>query len=174
MPRPSKRDQILDALEDELLDVGPQAPSLEAVAARADVTKGGVLYHFSTKDALLEALLRRWAQRAEDELEDAAAVDGIAAAWLNVSSPEVGRDVRVARSLAALVRSSPDSRLADVVTELAERWRTRLARDVGDPVLAETIRLVGDGIYYAHLVGAPAPDPDLLRGVRHRLLGTGG
>ena len=174
MARPSKRDRILDALEDELLDAGPEAPSLEAVAARAEVSKGGVLYHFPTKDALLEALLRRWAGRAETELEAAAAVEGAAAAWLSTNTPPPGqeptRDVQVARSLAALVRSGPSSSLAGVVTELAERWRSRLEAEVDDPVLAETIRLVGDGIYYAHLVGAPAPDPDLLRRVRQRLL----
>lgn len=68
MARPSKRDRILDALEDELLDAGPEAPSLDAVAARASVSKGGVLYHFSSKDVMLEALLRRWVDRAEAEL----------------------------------------------------------------------------------------------------------
>ncbi|MCC5950257.1 MAG: TetR family transcriptional regulator [Nitriliruptoraceae bacterium] len=174
MSRPSKRDHILDALEDELLDAGPEAPSLEAVAARAAVSKGGVLYHFPSKDALLEALLRRWAARAEAELEAAADAHGVAAAWLDISSPsrssEGDRDLRVARSLAALIRSSPAGTLADVIAELAERWRQRLELEIDDPVLAETIRLVGDGIYYAHLVGAPAPDPELLRKVRERLL----
>jgi AcrR family transcriptional regulator len=172
MARPSKRDHILDALEDELLDAGPETPSLEAVAARAAVSKGGVLYHFPSKDALLEALLRRWVARAEAELEAAAADQGVAAAWLDVSSPssEDSRDLRVARSLAALIRSGSTGALADVVTELAGRWRQRLELEIDDPVLAEIIRLVGDGIYYAHIVGAPAPDPELLRRVRERLL----
>lgn len=172
MPRPSRRDRILDALEDELLETGPQTPSLEAVAARAAVSKGGVLYHFPSKEALLEALLRRWVGRAEAELEAVAAVEGVVAAWLHAPSPtpEVSRDLRVARSLAALIRSTPADPFAEVVAELAERWRARLAEEVRDPVLAETIRLVGDGVYYAHLVGAPAPDPALLGQVRERLL----
>lgn len=174
MARPSKRDRILDALEDELLDAGPEAPSLDAVAARASVSKGGVLYHFSSKDVMLEALLRRWVDRAEAELDAAAAAEGIAAAWLHTSTPadseSARRDLRVARSLAALIRSGPRNPLADVVTEIAERWRLRLESEVDDPVLAETIRLVGDGIYYAALVGAPAPDPEMLNKVRLRLL----
>jgi len=174
MSRPSKRDRILDALEDELLDAGPEAPSLEAVAARAALTKGGVLYHFPSKDSLLEALLRRWAARAEAEFEATAAVEGVAAAWLSLSSSspttEASRDMRVARSLAALIRSGPTAPLADVVNELADRWRMRLSAEVDDEVLVEIIRLVGDGIYYAQLIGAPAPDPELLQQVRDRLL----
>lgn len=174
MPRPSNRDRILDALEDELLEGGPHAPSLDAVAARASVSKGGVLYHFPSKDDLLEALLRRWVDRAEAELERIAAVEGVAAAWLSTSSPapssEASRDMRVARSLAALIRTSSSNPLADAVTTLNERWRSRLTEEVHDPVLAEIIRLVGDGLYFAHLIGAPPPDPELLRSVRERLV----
>ncbi|BAU31623.1 TetR/AcrR family transcriptional regulator [Microcella alkaliphila] len=175
MARPSKADHILDALEDELLSAGPETPSLEAVAARADVTKGGVLYHFPTKDAMLEALLRRWATRADEEFEAVASVEGVTAAWLSVATPaptpQGSRDLQVARSLAALLRAGATSALTDVVHELAERWRARLAAEVKDPVHAEIIRLVGDGIYYANLVGAPPPDPELLDRVRETLLG---
>lgn len=46
----------------------------------------------------------------------------------------------------------------------------RLSAEVDDEVLVEIIRLVGDGIYYAQLIGAPAPDPELLQQVRDRLL----
>jgi AcrR family transcriptional regulator len=174
MARPSNRDRILDALEDELLERGPEAPSLEAVATRAGVSKGGLLYHFPAKELLLDALVRRWAERADAEIDEAASSEGFASAWLRASAPAPtpasSREARLGRSLAALVRTGPPSALAELVTELTERYRRRLAEDVGDPVLAEIIRLVGDGLFFAHLVGAPQPDPALLERVRLRLL----
>jgi hypothetical protein len=70
------------------------------------------------------------------------------------------------------VRSAPPAPLAALLTELTERYRRHLTEDTGDPVLAEIVRLVGDGLFLAHLVGGPRPDPRLLEQVRERLLGT--
>ncbi|MCX5496899.1 helix-turn-helix domain containing protein, partial [Kaistia dalseonensis] len=38
-------------------DIGPGHLSLEAVAERAGISKGGLLYHFPTKQALLSGLV---------------------------------------------------------------------------------------------------------------------
>ena len=51
------RARILGAAEDLSCEVGPAHLSIEAVAARAGVSKGGLLYHFPTKQALLRALV---------------------------------------------------------------------------------------------------------------------
>ena len=47
---------------------GARALTLDAVAAEAGVSKGGVLYHFATKRALIDGLIARWL----DDFEDAA------------------------------------------------------------------------------------------------------
>jgi AcrR family transcriptional regulator len=43
--------------------------TLEAVAAKAGVSKGGLLYHFPFKDALLEAMLERFRKNMEETRE---------------------------------------------------------------------------------------------------------
>ena len=48
---------------------GPQALTLDAVAAEAGVSKGGLLYHFASKPALLEALFDRWLTAFETAIE---------------------------------------------------------------------------------------------------------
>jgi AcrR family transcriptional regulator len=53
--RPSARDKILDATLDLIGDIGVPAVTLEGVAARAGVSKGGLLYHFRFKEQLLAA-----------------------------------------------------------------------------------------------------------------------
>ncbi|MFM7414309.1 MAG: helix-turn-helix domain-containing protein, partial [Alphaproteobacteria bacterium] len=51
--------RILDAAENLIIARGVAAMTLEAVAREAGVSKGGLLYHFASKEALLEALLGR-------------------------------------------------------------------------------------------------------------------
>ena len=39
-------------------------------------------------------------------------------------------------------------------------WDAGLRREISDPVQAEIVRLVGDGIYLGALLGLPPADPD--------------
>lgn len=59
MVRDSARDSILDAAQAVVLERGAGHVTLEAVAERAGLSKGGVLYHFQNKDAMLSALVDR-------------------------------------------------------------------------------------------------------------------
>ena len=53
------RDRILDAAEARLLQRGPAGLVLDAVAREAQVSKGGLLYHFPSKEALVAGLTGR-------------------------------------------------------------------------------------------------------------------
>lgn len=59
MPRPSGRNTILEAAEAVVVRDGAAHLTLDAVAEKAGLSKGGVLYHFPNKSALLEAMLER-------------------------------------------------------------------------------------------------------------------
>ena len=56
---PSARERVLDAAESRLLAGGPAALVLDAVARDAGVSKGGLLYHFPSKTALVDGLVER-------------------------------------------------------------------------------------------------------------------
>jgi AcrR family transcriptional regulator len=56
------RDRILEAAERVVTDVGPARLTLELVAQAAGVSKGGLLYHFPSKESLLVALAHRYVQ----------------------------------------------------------------------------------------------------------------
>ena len=60
MPNPSQRSgkqRLIDAAAQIVSTQGVQQLTLEGVAAAAGVTKGGLIYHFKTKDDLLAALV---------------------------------------------------------------------------------------------------------------------
>ena len=53
------REGILDAAEDCFREKGLSGTSLEAIAARAGVTRGAVYWHFKNKAEVLEAMINR-------------------------------------------------------------------------------------------------------------------
>jgi len=58
-PRHSSYDAIVDAAEIVVMEAGAAHMTLDAVADRAGISKGGLLHHFPTKIALLEAMIKR-------------------------------------------------------------------------------------------------------------------
>lgn len=169
------RDRILDSLERLLLEQGLAHVTLEAVAAEAQVSKGGLLYHFRSKEALLAGMVRRLGERSDRHLADAVATGRtVSEIYLQYPSAESADEMTLYRSMLAAMRSA-DGQHDEVQQALAEvmrSWDDGLLAEIDDPVRAEIVRLVGDGIYLAALLGLPEPDPELHRRVVHRLLGA--
>src|SRR5262249_40673117 len=73
--RPTARRGILDAAGRGAARQGVSALTLEAVAREAGVSKGGLLYHFGTKEALLQGLLAARLEAYERALAREVAAD---------------------------------------------------------------------------------------------------
>ncbi|MCM1267929.1 MAG: TetR/AcrR family transcriptional regulator [Bacteroidales bacterium] len=54
-----KYDRILDALEQLIVDDSIQNISVSEIAAKAGIGKGSIYYYFPSKEAILDALIRR-------------------------------------------------------------------------------------------------------------------
>jgi AcrR family transcriptional regulator len=70
IPIKRKRDSkelILQAAEEIVAKRGPAYLTLETAANEAKVSKGGLFYHFRSKEALLEAMVRRSMEMLESE-----------------------------------------------------------------------------------------------------------
>jgi AcrR family transcriptional regulator len=74
-PSPSSRGKILDAAVQVAIRDGVLAMTLEAVAKEAGVSKGGLIYHFRTKDDLIAAMLEHYRARVWRVLEERMAAD---------------------------------------------------------------------------------------------------
>jgi AcrR family transcriptional regulator len=61
------RELILQAAEEIVARRGPAHLTLETAAHEAKVSKGGLFYHFRSKEALLEAMIRRSMELLESE-----------------------------------------------------------------------------------------------------------
>ncbi|GAB2650257.1 TetR/AcrR family transcriptional regulator [Nocardia goodfellowii] len=177
----STRDRILDALEMLLLEKGMSQVTLENVAAAAGVSKGGLLYHYKSKDALLAGLVRRLGERADQQLETAVAEGKSVAEWyLQAPHPDNEDDaleIAVQRSMLAAMRTLDGPQDTDVdeaeraLDEVMAKWQTGLDNEIPDPIQATIVSLVGDGVYLRALLGLPPVEPELYRRVVARLLG---
>jgi AcrR family transcriptional regulator len=67
------RRRILDAATAEFADQGVEATSMAAVARRADVAAGTVLYHFPTPEDLVDAVVETW--RSDMQMPSVADID---------------------------------------------------------------------------------------------------
>lgn len=148
MPRkPVARDAVLDAYERLLIDVGERAATLDAVAKEAGVSKGGLLYHFPNKEALISALLERFVAHAEDDLAMMkAAPEGAAEYFISTSifaDTPMDRAFVAANRLAEVAHAEARQRF----TAIQGRWLELIANDVG-AAAAKAVLYMGDGMYF--------------------------
>ena len=153
----STKDHILDALEQLLITGGERAATVEAVAVAAGVSKGGLLYHFGSKDKLVAGLISRLLALADaDAALMAAAPQGPAAYYVATSTYQGSA---LDRTLVAMTRLVQDSNPAarDAMERIQQVWHRLILAEVGDAAIARAIVLLGDGLYYnAALAGIPS------------------
>ncbi|WP_262028771.1 TetR/AcrR family transcriptional regulator [Microvirga sp. Mcv34] len=65
--RKSSREKILDAAAELVAEIGAGRLTLDAVAEKAGLSKGGLLYNFPTKEALLQGMIQRMIDQVTSE-----------------------------------------------------------------------------------------------------------
>ncbi len=144
----SAREKILDAYEALLIEEGERATSLNAIAAKAGVSKGGLLYHFPDKTTLIDGLLARLEQLAHKDLEAMAqSPEGPSSYYLRTSTytdDALGR-VYVA---ASRLRQDAAAEVARAYEDIQGRWLQLIRTEVKSEAAARAILLLGDGLYY--------------------------
>src|SRR5690625_6897753 len=70
----SKKIELIEAASRVILKSGVHSLTLEAVAIEAEVSKGGLLYHYASKDDLIKAMnmhvIGQFRDLIEDELKE--------------------------------------------------------------------------------------------------------
>ncbi len=167
-----KRERILNAAEERLLASGPGGLVLDAVAADAGVSKGGLLYHFASKEALVAGLCERMLagfdralseSREEGEEEGEGASGAFTRAYLASTVTEEGKPADHSAQLMAGILASlgHDSAHLEEVRRHFSRWHQRLEQDGLDDATATIVRLAADGLWLSALLGLPQLQGDL-------------
>jgi len=172
VPHGDTRRRLLDAAAAVVRRKGAQALTLDAVAAEAAVSKGGLLYHFASKRELLDGMVAGWLEEFGAEIATAEATGGSTFAQAYVCASDISGWAKAERAsefgLLAALAAEPGV-LASARSHYGE-WQARLAEGAADPVDATVARLAADGLWLADLLGLAAPAGDLRERVLARML----
>ena len=157
--------RILEAAEQVVLRDGVGHLTLDAAAHEAGLSKGGVLYHFPTRDSLVAAMVTRIIDQFEEDIAshlpeagtpDAERPGAYARAYLRATvEPAAPGEERLGAALLAAAAAEPA--LMVPLQEAAEGWQARMVDDGLDPALATVVRLACDGLWLCDLFGLASP-----------------
>ena len=159
--------RIIDAAEEVVLRDGVARLTLDAAAAEVGLSKGGVLYHFPTRDALVagmvDKIIDEFDRDIEAGLEDDEGAGSFTRAYIRAtmapSSPRPDREDRLGAALIAAAAAEPA--LLVPLQLAADRWQSHLEHDGLDPTLATVLRLACDGLWMCDLFGLAPPSAAL-------------
>jgi DNA-binding transcriptional regulator YbjK len=168
-----RRAEIIDATLRVVQRDGAAGVSHRAVAREADMPTSLTTYHFATIDDLLVAALSAIAEEYVQQLQEIADHDDplTGLAEIIAATGSSGRTRALAeRELSTLAARRPALR------PVARHWRDAVAeiarRQTSDPSAIDALVAAADGMCTAILLDDQRPDPDSIRAVLARALGT--
>jgi AcrR family transcriptional regulator len=169
----STRDAILSAAARIVIQRGAARMTLDAVAKEAGVSKGGLLYHFPSKDALIEGMIDHMVTGLTERIRQAYDEDDFGTnqgRWLRALTKAnfQSQDLQIGAGLTTAVLLNPD--LLEVNRQAYAARQTLIEQDGVDIVLANIIRFVGDGIWFSELLGLAPPEEPLKSQILEKLL----
>ncbi|MFJ3973427.1 TetR/AcrR family transcriptional regulator [Streptomyces parvus] len=171
--RTSKRSQILEAATRVVQREGVKSVTFDSVAAEAGLTKGGLLYHFASRDDLVLAIHQHLADRWEADLVAAA----------GKPATEASRDERLAAytqvaiqsatraELLLMLEGSTDAAHSTVWEAVTERWAPPPASAGDDPATLDRfiVRLAADGLWLYDSLTSQQLTSEMRRAVAERI-----
>lgn len=158
MARKSQKDAILDAAEKVIGGQGLIHTTLDAVAAEAGISKGGLLYHFSCKKDLIFTLIERHHKRMVKRVEE-----------LKKTLPDTpGRDLkalilakltdpsRLSMSASKMAGALEDDDLRELVTDIKKQEISNLEKICYHREMSTVVVLAMEGLWMMDLFKIPA------------------
>ncbi len=169
------RDRLLQATTHIIQTQGVERLTLDAVAKKAQVSKGGLLYHFASKEALvigvIQYLMDDFDAAIAHELAQDSAPDSPGRwlrAYVKATFNYRNLPTTLISNLLSAVTLNPE--LLEPVQSRFDDWQQQLQATGLDPVRASLVRLAADGLGTSELFGMALPDESLRQPLLEMLL----
>jgi AcrR family transcriptional regulator len=173
--RSATREALLRAASQVVIDKGVEALTLDAVAKQAGVSKGGLLYHFPNKDALMGGMVEQLIQdfetvlQTEFDQDDAPGTPGQwVRAYIRATLRFSKQSLALIARLSSIAADSPN--LLEAAKVYDQQWRQRLETSGIDPTKATIILLATDGLWLSEVFQVGTLDEPRLTQVVETLL----
>jgi AcrR family transcriptional regulator len=176
----SSRERILASSVQVALRDGVSAMTLDAVAKEAGVSKGGLLYHFASKDELIAAMLQHHANRIQKAVEARMAADeNPRGRWFRALIQTIhgggGADPVVADMprflIAMLAASATNPRLLDPIRERLKGVRENLLEEGPNGLRQVALWPAIFGLMLWRQLGVLSDDDPVRQAILEELLG---
>lgn len=156
MGQPSTRDAILDAAQRIAAERGAGRITLDEVAKESGLSKGGLLYHFAGKEALIQGMLERLIKRTSVVREEqarslAGSPHATLRALLATRNREDVLDPDVAMAILAAAAEQPA--LLDPLRQHIAQVRQLIIAESGDQPQLWLLWAAADGLLFQQLLG---------------------
>ncbi|MBM7599603.1 AcrR family transcriptional regulator [Virgibacillus halotolerans] len=149
-----KRQHILKSATVFILENNFNKLTLDAVAKQAGISKGGLLYHFPNKEALLMGLTQYTFEEFTILTEAHAKEDPVEKGkWSRAYIEAVKWDLEnnAALNVGIMAASTLDPKLSESMSHGYQHIQSKMEKDSIDSETVAIIRLAIDGLYYAEL-----------------------
>jgi AcrR family transcriptional regulator len=165
VPQRERRDELLNAAEQVLSRGGPEAMTLQAVADEAQVSKGGLLYHFSSKSELVRGLVERLVEdmnsnyaRWDDGKPGSYTRAYIAATCHHLTAADSSQ---MLRRWSVILAASTERDMLGQISEAFKGWMLPASAVDRYPERAQIARLAADGLWWNAMFINVFRDPEL-------------
>jgi AcrR family transcriptional regulator len=146
----SKRNLLLSAANQVVLEQGAAQLTLDAVATDAGVSKGGLLYHFPSKDALIAGMIQHSIESFERRLEEVytSLPDGHGRwlrAFVEASFEDDDISSNVFTAMLTAVANRPD--LLQPLQSRLNQWMEKATEDGVPPEIAQLVIAATNGVW---------------------------
>lgn len=153
--RRSARQQILNSASRVVGESGAGHLTIDAVARSASMSKGGVLYHFPNKRALLEGMLLALMDEIEAQTNEFAknlTGDNVLLRSLILAQGAMTQEQRL-NSLAILAAAAEDPTLLDSARERFDEWLAQITGDEPGGINNLIPLLAAEGMRFLEMLG---------------------
>ncbi|MGG4408279.1 TetR/AcrR family transcriptional regulator [Niallia taxi] len=168
-----KRHLILETAKRIIHEQGITNLTLDAVAKKASISKGGLLYHYPSKEALMKGIAIAIFEDLENCMAKYAEKDPIekgkwTRAMIEVTMDDLEHNAEL--NVAVMASSLLDEAVAESISNSYQTALTKLDNDGISPITASVIRLALDGLYYSQMLGVAPLNNTRQRAVLEQLM----
>ena len=145
--RADSRARLLDAATAIVGRAGAANLTIDGVAAESGLSKGGVLYHFPSKRALLEGMLEKLLAEAETRSQGLRE-QGYSSLEAWIESERTQTDTERTTSLALLANAAENPSLLDAAQPTIRQRFQEITREAKDPEFALILLLATEGLRF--------------------------